>query len=232
MLASSQIGQIVKKPAVMVRPVMAIWDGRTTRLSNTEGRAERDAFADAARDGRWEDVFAQLDRAPELVNSWRPGGPSWYTPVHQAAWHGADLSVVRRLLTYGAWLTMRSARGDRPLDIALRGGHTHLTGSLLPVVHHPLPTDLHTVLQRRLHEVIRMVAGNYADDMRLPELDVLTELARPRVNLGVPGLGASVEVELKGDELEVLTWSRFVEGSEETRRISAKGTELISSGAF
>jgi hypothetical protein len=189
-------------------------------------------LADAARDGRWDEVLAYLDKSPSQVNAWRPGVPSWYTPVHQAAWHGADVSVVRRLLAYGPWLTLRTARGDRPLDIALRGGHTHLAGLLLPVVRNPLSTDTLTALEGYFHELIRERVANLVDQeqLRLPVLDVLTELPDPDVWFTVPGMYGGFHFVLRQDELDVSSWWRVVGGSGQRHRITSKGCVLVEQG--
>lgn len=207
------------------------WDGMT-RPYSPDYQARRDALADAARDADWPKVFEALDSSPSLVNAWRPGGPSWFTPVHQAAWHGADPQVVRRLLTYEPWLTMRTARGDRPLDIALRGGYPHLAGMLMPVVRNPVPTDVLHALQRHFHEVIRGRVAELVDkrDLRLPELDVLTELSEPDMWFAVPEMYGGFRYVLKGVELEVSSWIRVVGGSGERHRITAKGAELVEVG--
>jgi len=218
----------------MVTSVAAAeWDGATRRTTYEDYvLADRDALADAARDGRWAEVFARLDRYPGLVNAWRPGGPSWYTPVHQAAWHGADTSVVRRLLTYDPWLTLRTAAGDRPLDIALRGGHAHLAGLLVPVVHHPVPTDVLATLRRHFHDLVRERAAGLVDEhqLRLPELDVLTELAEADVWFPVPGMYGGFRFVLQGHELDVRSWIRVVGGSGQAHRITVDGTVLTEEG--
>jgi hypothetical protein len=209
------------------------WDGTTLRTRyDKDYQAERDAFADAARDGDWTSVFTRLDERPGLVNTWRPGGPSWYTPLHQAAWHGADPSVVRRLLTYGPWLTLRNAAGDRPLDIALRGGHRHLAGLLMPIIHHPVPTNLLARLQRHFHDLVRERVDTLVDEhrLRLPELDVLTELAEPEVWFPVPGMYGGFRFVLREQELEVESWIRVVEGSGERHRITGDGYVLVEEG--
>ena len=211
----------------------AEWQGVTRRGTLKDGIvADRDALADAARDGRWDEVFTRLDRDPTLVNAWRPGGPSWYTPLHQAAWHGADADLVRRLLTYRPWLTLRTASGDRPLDIALRGGHTHLAGLFMPVIRNPLPTDTLATLQRLFHELIRERVARLVDEerLRLPELDVLTELPDPDVWFTVPGMYGGFHFVLRGDELDVSSWWRVVEGSGERHRITTKGCVLVEQG--
>jgi hypothetical protein len=209
------------------------WDGATLRTTYKDGyQAKRDEFADRARDGDWAAVLAKIAEWPSLVNTWRPGGPSWYTPLHQAAWHGASESVVRALLTNGAWRTLRTAAGDRPLDIALRGGHTHLTGQLTPVVHHPVPTDVLRALQQHFHDVIRGRVAHLVDEqrLRLPELDVLTELETPAMWFPVPGMYGGFRYVLDGRELKVDSWIRVVGGSGETHRITADGAVLTDSG--
>lgn len=209
------------------------WDGVTLRSTYKEGyQARRDGLASAARGGDWEAVLAELAKSPALVNKWRPGGSSWYTPTHHAAWHGADPGVVRRLLAHGPWLTLRTAAGDRPLDIALRGGHAHLAGLLMPVVRHPVPTDVLAALQRHFHALVRERAAHLVDEqrLRLPELDVLTELAEPKMSFTVPGMYGGFYYALQGRELEVRSWSRVVGGSGQTHRITREGCVLTESG--
>ena len=77
---------------------MTEWNGAPLRTTYKDGyQAKRDEFADRARDGDWQAVLATIAGSPTLANAWRPGGPSRYTPLHQAAWHGASESVVRTL---------------------------------------------------------------------------------------------------------------------------------------
>jgi hypothetical protein len=205
------------------------WDGATRRSTFKESfLAARDALADAARDGDWDTVLAE----PGSVNAWRPGGSSWYTPVHHAAWHGADDAVVQRLLRHGAWLTLRTAAGDRPLDIALRGGHRHLAGPLTPTIHHPVPTDVLAALQRHFHALVRERAAELVDGerLRLPELDVMTELREPDMWFAVPGMYGGFRYVLRAEELVVTSWCRVVGGSEQTHRITADGYRMTASG--
>jgi hypothetical protein len=209
------------------------WDGATLRTTYKDTyQARRDEFANLARDGDWPALLARLAEWPSFINVWRPGGTSWYTPIHQAAWHGADASVVERLLAYGPWLTLRTATGDRALDIALRGGHTHLTGLLTPVIRNPVPTDVLHALRRHLHEVIRGRVAHLVDAerLRLPEPDVLTELETPDMWFAVPGMYGGFRCVLEGRELKVDSWIRVVGGSGETHRITADGAVLTDHG--
>lgn len=211
----------------------AEWDGVTLRTTYKDDyQAKRDEFADLARDGRWPEIIEWLSRWPSFVNAWRPGGRSWYTVVHQAAWHGADESVVRSLLAYRPWLTLRTAAGDRPLDIALRNGHPHLAALLTPVINTPVPTDLLAALQKHFHEVIRGRAAHLVDgdQLRLPELDVLTELEKPEMWFTVPGMYGGFGYVLDGQVLEVKSWCRVVGGSGERHRITAEGAVLTERG--
>lgn len=50
--------------------------------------------------GDWENLLYLLREHPELVNS--ATGAKGYSPLHQAAWHGASLRVVGELLSLGA----------------------------------------------------------------------------------------------------------------------------------
>lgn len=50
--------------------------------------------------GDWDELLPLLRDEPELVNS--AIGAKGYSPLHQAAWHGACLSVVGELLSLGA----------------------------------------------------------------------------------------------------------------------------------
>lgn len=65
--------------------------------------------------------------------------------------------------------------------------------------------------------------------LRLPELDVLTELPEPDVWFAVPGMYGGLHLVLQGQELAVESWWRVVEGSGQRHRITSKGTVLTGS---
>ncbi|WBB80304.1 ankyrin repeat domain-containing protein [Micromonospora sp. WMMD882] len=112
--------------------VEQIWDGVTRRATLSPWAADaRARLADSARRYDWAEVFAAVDRDPELVNSTRPDGRSWYAPLHQAAHGGASTETAGRLIARGAWRRLRDAAGERPVDIATRRGHHHLLDVLL-----------------------------------------------------------------------------------------------------
>ncbi|MCS2162617.1 hypothetical protein MUU47_16120 [Scandinavium sp. H11S7] len=50
--------------------------------------------------GKWDTLLPILRENPRLVNI--SSEPKGYTPLHQAAWHGANLSVIGELLSLGA----------------------------------------------------------------------------------------------------------------------------------
>lgn len=68
--------------------------------------------------GEWNDLLALLRRQPELVNT--ASESKGYTPLHQAAWHGAKPVVIGELLALGANPTLRTLKkGQTARDIAI-----------------------------------------------------------------------------------------------------------------
>jgi hypothetical protein len=66
--------------------------------------------------GEWDELLRHLERQPQLVNAASVKG---YTPLHQAAWHGASRQVVRALLALGADPSVRTMNRDQSAaDIA------------------------------------------------------------------------------------------------------------------
>ncbi|GAB2864616.1 ankyrin repeat domain-containing protein [Streptomyces deserti] len=218
----------------MVEKRVAHWDGVTRRSSLKERYAVlRDRLADAARDGDWRTVFQILDENPDWANSARLEGRSGYAPLHQAAWHGVPAGTVERLVEYGAWRTLRASDGGRAVDIAERRGHRHLVGVLRPDIRHSLPQDALARLQQNLQRLIRYRAGledgsdlATQQGLRLPEVEVLTELEHPVCWFPVPGMYGGFKIQMRGRELIVDSWIRVVGGSERTDRVTVDGVEL------
>ncbi|MGW0633315.1 hypothetical protein [Streptomyces sp. NPDC002758] len=213
---------------------VAHWDGVTRRSTlKPQFAAQRDQLADAARDGNWRTVFDILDKTPDWANSARLEGRSGYTPLHQAAWHGASAETIRHLLNYGAWRTLRTSNATRAIDIAADRGHHRLTDLLRPELKHSLSPDVASGLQRNLHRLIQHRAGledgsdlATKQGLRLPEVEVLTELDNPVCWFPVPGMYGGFKIELCGDELTVESWIRIVGGSERTDRVTADEVHL------
>lgn len=179
----------------------AIWHGQLSQyLYDREYQNLRDRLADAAYFGNWNDVEAIIDDAHERgLRSWpncyrigRTPGPSGWTPLHQAAFLGAPESVVRMLVDLGASRTLQTVwtssselpfRNMTALEIARFLGFKYLFDALSPVARHVVPcTVLHKV-QQNFHHLIRGDSTGRPEmaHLRLPELDLLTELENPEM---------------------------------------------------
>jgi hypothetical protein len=217
--------------------VEAIWDGTTRAESLSDrARAARQRLADCAKRYEWNDVFEVLAEHPQLVNSARPGGISWYAPLHQAAHGGAPVPIVDRLLATGAWRSLRTAAHERPVDIADRLGHTHLLDRLRPDRRIDLAPDVLQTIQHHFQEVIRGRAHQLVDEhqLRLPELEVLLEMSEPKAWFAVPGMygGFSFWLETEHDQVQLVTesWSRVVGGSGQRHIVTPDGSRLVDEG--
>jgi hypothetical protein len=215
------------------------WDGITrAKTISDEWAAARGKLAYSARAHDWRGVFEVLGEFPGMVNCSRLGGVALYSPLHHAAWRGADRAVVERLIAYGAWRTLRTARGERPVDIAARKGRTHLLEVLEPVYRRRVPAGTLAKLQAHLHEVIRGRVDDLvrAEALRLPELEPLLELANPCVYFPVPGMYGGFEYTLQAaganSTLAVDSWCRVCGGSGQRHLITAAGSTLIEDGLF
>jgi hypothetical protein len=198
------------------------WDGRT-RASSLDARAvqTRRRLANCAKHYDWPGVFAVLDVEPGLVNSVRPDGKSWYAPLHQAAHGGAATDVVERLVALGAWRGLRTAAGERPVDLARRGKHAHLVGVLEPPRRIEVPPESLRRIQVYFHAVIRARVQHLVDEhsLRLPELEVLLELDEPRMWFPVPDAHGRYEFWLEPDGSETrLIVDAFAERHEVTAK--------------
>lgn len=175
----------------------------------------RHALADAARGYDWSRVLRVLTEHPDCVNASRPGGRARYAPLHQAAHGGAPASVVRRLLDLGAWRTLRTRGGERPVDIARRRGHSRVIPMLMPAYRRRrVPLDDLRRMQRHFHAVIREHPPGRRPCLRLPEIEPLLEMGRERVYFEVPGMFGGFEYWLEDDgvvpRLHVETFRRII----------------------
>lgn len=214
------------------------WDGITLARSLNDSEAEvRHALADAAKCADWPRVFDLMSNdASLLVNSARLDSSSWYAPLHQAAWHGAPIDIVRYLVVEGAWRTLRNARGERAMDIAERRSHRHLLEALAPEYKHSVPMRVLLRIQTHFHEVIRGRSERLVKKqrLRLPELEPLLELDRPNMWFAVPGMygGFSYRLESEGFNAKLIceSWSRIVGGSGQRHEITTAGSQLVDVG--
>ena len=213
------------------------WDGITRVDTLAEWSADvRQRLADHAKAYNWKGVFALLAEHSEFVNSTRPGGGSWYAPLHQAAHGGAPVEIVERLVEIGAWRGLRNARGERPVDVATRMGHTHLTDPLTPVIRTVVQPEALAAIQFHLHTVIRQRAADLVDEhaLRLPELEFLMELDDPAFWFPVPGMYGGFNCRLdhgaSGVILVAESWCRVVGGSGQRHEITPSGAVLVDEG--
>jgi hypothetical protein len=214
-----------------------VWDGITQTKTLAEEAARcRFELADAARDYNWSRVLDLVSEHPELVNCCRPGGTSLFAPLHQVAHGGAPVDVARKLIEMGAWRTLQSARGERPIDIAGREGHRRLRKVLEPAFRHTVPIDVLVRIQSHFHAVIRGRVDDLVKEhaLRLPELEPLLELERPQMWFAVPGMygGFSYGFESFGVGAKLIaeSWCRVVDGSGQRHEITGDGGRLLDEG--
>lgn len=209
------------------------WSGiHNPEALQPEALARSHAIADAARDYQWLRLLELLGSHPARVNEGRVGGHSGYAPLHQVAHGGAPVEVAKSLLLLGAGRTLRTAEGERPLDMAQRLGHTHLLEVLTPAPSLPCDPDKLAQVEVGVHAMIR---GRAAVQplleramMQLPPLDLLTEAPGNSLWFPVPGMYGGFHLQL-GQVVDepicvVDSWCRVVGGSEERRLVSRGGT--------
>jgi hypothetical protein len=197
-------------------------------------------LADAAKAGRWPEVTELLGHHWVDVNQWRLGGSSWFSPLHQAAWHGAGEPVVASLLERGALRTLPAHDGRTPYDVAADRGHQHLLELLTPP-----PTELAAEramdLDRGLASVIDgrlQLPGGIAESyqrplpetLRYPPVSVLPGCPNQKLWFAVPGMYGGFSIELMRGYLYVESWIRVVGGSGQAHVITHEGVTLVEEG--
>ena len=164
-------------------------------------------LANAASVGDWDAVLEILDSAGAvstgLVNSWRPGGVSMVTPLHQTAAKGAPRHVVESLVARGAWRTLADSRGWRPLELALLHGRSEMVDLLAPDIPDAENTALLSVLSYRLKQLLEDVTKEDAvPRFRSPDVHVLQE-AGGELDFDLVGSGHFFRLFLEEGELLV-----------------------------
>jgi hypothetical protein len=211
-------------------------------------------LADAAKFGDWSTVFDLLDDPQSCVdiNWWRPGGPAWFTVLHQAAWHGAPADVASELIRRGALRSLKDSRGRTAYDIRcqkdLKANHPKgiaaqqrkslmLRERYLKPPPSPLAPATIRDLDRHLAGVIDSRISGVLDDgrdpqqvLRYPPVGILHEVPGQRLWFPVPGMYGGFEITLVKDFLDVTSWCWNVGGSGQHDLITAAGAMLVAEG--
>ncbi|MFD4468564.1 hypothetical protein ACFWPA_09775 [Rhodococcus sp. NPDC058505] len=200
-----------------------------------EGLELRRTFADAAKRCDWAGVMKLLDEHPDLVNSTRPGGPSLFTPLHQAAYSNAPAEVIRELVARGGWRTLENARGERPVDVAVGRGHSAATAELEPHLACVVPHGVLLKIQQHLHAVIRREVAELVDrhTLRLPELQPILEADRnTRFFFQVPGMygGFFYSLGEEGVAAKLAAIASSRQGGSRYYEITSAGSEVVGEG--
>lgn len=212
------------------------WLGANNPEAVSDVELERShALADAARDYQWPKVLELLATPMMSVNASRVGGKSGFAPLHQAAHGGAPVEVVQALLEAGAFRTLKTTDGDRPVDLARKQGHTHLLELLEPQILLQVAAEKLWQVEEGVQAVIRGRAGVQPllekAAVRLPPLEVLTEIPGHALWFPVPGMYGGFHLQLGkvADEpiCIVDSWIRIVGGSEERRLVSTGGIQKL-----
>lgn len=213
------------------------WDGVTRAETLRDDVLRfRHELANAAKNYDWRRLLELLSGRKEHVNATRPGGPSWYAPLHQVAHGGAPVDVAEQLILMGAWRTLRNAEAQKPIDIASRRGHGHLRTVLTPTYRHVCALETLSHVQAHFHELIRSRADDLIREhqLRLPELEPMLELERPEMWFPVPGMYGGFSYRLSTEAREVAliseSWSRVVGGSGQRHEVTAAGVQLLEEG--
>lgn len=107
--------------------------------------------AELSYKGEWRDLLTILRDQPDLINS--RSEFKGYTPLHQAAWHGANLSVIGELLALGA-------------DPSLRTHNKNQSARDIAAEKNPKREDLQFLLiarNRTISQLMRKIAAETPD---------------------------------------------------------------------
>ncbi len=109
-----------------------------------------------ARMGHWAKLLPLLRATPDWINL--ASESKGYAPLHQAAWHGADLAVIGQLLRLGA-------------DVSLKTKNAGQTAYNIARDKHPERDDLHFILRpsRTLAQLMRKIIHD--NDHLFPDAD-------------------------------------------------------------
>ena len=160
------------------------------------------------------------------MNSTRVGSKSHFTPLHQAAWAG-NAEVCSELIERGAWRTVQTSDGKRPIDVALGQGHVGLERILAPQPIYTPGDEALGLLQRGLDFVLNAELLRWRKfPLRYPQVSVLTEISNLSLWFSVPGMYGGFRVTLeRGPSLHVEASSRM--GGSELYRVKPYGVDFL-----
>ncbi|MGB5445284.1 MAG: ankyrin repeat domain-containing protein [Psychromonas sp.] len=95
-----------------------------------------------AYQGKWERLISVLSEHSRFINV--QSQSNGYTPLHQAAWHGATLEVIGVLLSLGA-------------DCRIKTTDKQLTALNIAVINHPERADLVYALSERRMTIAQLI---------------------------------------------------------------------------
>jgi len=177
-----------------------------------------------------------LKQRPDLVNIPFLDDPLWFAPLHQGAYNKAPLKVIQKLLSLGAWRTLKTIKGEKPVDLCPKGTQEDLVKLLTPIYKRKADQNVLSQIEKHFHEVIiqRIKCLQRWSSLRLPDLEVLFEINKPKMWFPVPGMYGGFLFNLKVDKgsLRLISemWCRVVEGSGQRHEITAEGSRLIEEG--
>ena len=181
---------------------MASWPGvLDPTLLKEEVVARNHRLADAAKAGRWAEVFEVLDLSWVSVNQWRLGGTRGSRPSTRRPGTAPRHRSSHGLLERGALRSLPARDGRTPYDVAQARGHTHLLDLLTPRGHQAhshaaadLDRGLASVIDGRLR-LPEGIADSYGkpleECLRYPPVAVLPECPEQRLWFAVPGCTAA-----------------------------------------
>ena len=232
-----------------------VWHGvLDPSLLNDHAVAAGHRLADAAKAGHWSTVMRLLDKPghPVTVNQWRPGGPAWFTPLHQAAWHGAPTEVAAELVNRGALRSLRDARGRNAHEIRLARDAAGDTANTVVAQHkssvilrnsylRPPPSPLERARIQALDvQLTNVIDGRIRGTLfkgrdlrrvlRYPPVGILHELPGQHVWFPVPGMYGGFHITLRQGYLDVRSWCRIVGGSGQAHMVTHEGSVLVDEG--
>lgn len=219
-----------------LRGKAAAWPGAMDPILLSKRQVQAGMYlADRAKRGQWRKVLREVSHPDRLVDvkQWRPGGTSWLTVLHQAAWNGAPPEVVTELLRRGALRCQTDAAGRTAHDLAVEHGHTELVELLTPPPS-PVAPDEAAALDANLAALLDdLIQPLFTDPkfggkdlrtlFRYPPVQLLHEAPQQELWFGVPYLWGGFRVTLAEDHLQVIGGYR---------RLDAEKNQHVASAGF